>query len=150
VDRRIDVLIADDQVKTRRGLKALLRFTPFIGMIWEAQDGEAAMRVVSEVKPEVVIMDIRMPVMDGIEATRRIKHTWPEVKVIILTMYPHYEREALAAGADCYLVKGDITYSIPDAIQSLFTTEKSNSEPQQDLQGGSQDARESRTKSPKN
>ena len=128
MNRQIDVLIADDQVKARRGLKALLRFAPFIGMIWEAQDGEAAMKVVSEVKPDVVLMDIRMPVMDGLEATRRIKETWSEVKVIILTMYPYYERQALAAGADCFLVKGDKTNLIQDVILSLCSSENSTSE----------------------
>ena len=125
VNRQIDVLIADDQVKARRGLKALLRFAPFIGMIWEAQDGEAAMKVVSEVRPDVVLMDIRMPVMDGLDATRRIKETWLEVKVIILTMYPYFERQAVAAGADCFLVKGDETHSIQDVILSLFIDEDS-------------------------
>jgi YesN/AraC family two-component response regulator len=120
VDKPIDVLIVDDQVKTRRGLKAVLRFAPFIGMIWEAQEGEAAMKIVSEVKPDLVLMDIKMPLMDGLEATRRIKQTWPEVKVIILTMYPYYEKEALAAGADCFLVKGDKNLSIQDEILSLF------------------------------
>lgn len=119
---QIDILIVDDQVKTRRGLKALLRFAPFIGMIWEAQDGEAAMKIVSEVKPGVVLMDIRMPVMDGLEATQRIKQTWPEVKVIVLTMYPHYERKALATGADFFLVKGDKTHSIQDLILSAIST----------------------------
>jgi len=128
VDRQIDVLIADDQVKTRRGLKALLRFAPFINIIWEAQEGEAAMKIVSEVKPDVVVMDIQMPVMDGLEATRRIKETWPEIKVIILTMYPFYEREALAAGADCFLVKGDKTHSIQDVILSLFMSKNSTKE----------------------
>ena len=128
MNKQIDVLIADDQVKARRGLKALLRFAPFIGMIWEAQDGEAAMKVVSEVKPDVVLMDIRMPVMDGLEATRRIKETWSEVKVIILTMYPYYERQALAAGADCFLVKGDKTNLIQDVILSLCSSENSTSE----------------------
>ena len=120
VDKQIDVLIVDDQVKTRRGLKAVLRFAPFIGMIWEAQEGEGAMKIVSEVKPDLVLMDIKMPLMDGLEATRRIKQTWPEVKVIILTMYPYYEKEALAAGADCFLVKGDKNLSIQDEILSLF------------------------------
>jgi YesN/AraC family two-component response regulator len=120
VDKPIDVLIVDDQVKTRRGLKAVLRFAPFIGMIWEAQEGEGAMKIVSEVKPDLVLMDIKMPLMDGLEATRRIKQTWPEVKVIILTMYPYYEKEALAAGADCFLVKGDKNLSIQDEILSLF------------------------------
>lgn len=132
MDRQIDVLIADDQVKTRRGLKALLRFAPFINMIWEAQEGEAAMKIVSEVRPEVVLMDIQMPVMDGLEATRRIKQTWPEVKVIILTMYPYYEAEAMAAGADRFLVKGDKTHTIQDVILSLFSFENSINEVQQD------------------
>ena len=128
MDRQIDVLIADDQAKTRRGLKALLRFAPFIGMIWEAREGEAAMKVVSEVKPDVVLMDIQMPVMDGLEATRRIKQTWPEVKVIILTMYPYYEREALAAGADRFLVKGDKSHSIQDEILSLCSSGNSTNQ----------------------
>lgn len=128
MDRQIDVLIADDQIKARRGLKALLRFAPFIGMIWEAREGEAAMKVVSEVKPDVVLMDIQMPVMDGLEATQRIKQTWPEIKVIILTMYPYYEREALAAGADCFLVKGDKSHSVQDVILSLCSTENSTDE----------------------
>ena len=128
MDKQIDVLIADDQVKTRRGLKALLRFAPFIDMIWEAQDGEAAMKVVSEVKPDVVLMDIQMPVMDGLEATRRIKENWPEVKVIILTMYPYYEKKAMAAGADCFLVKGDKTHSIQDVILSLCSCENTSNE----------------------
>jgi YesN/AraC family two-component response regulator len=128
VDQKIDVLIVDDQIKTRRGLKALLRFTPFIRTIWEALDGEAAMKIVSQVMPQLVIMDVKMPTMGGIEATRQIKHCWPEVKVIILTMYPIYEFEALAAGADRFLVKGDVTRSIQDEILSLFPAENSTEE----------------------
>lgn len=127
MEKQIDVLIVDDQIKTRRGLKALLRFSPFIHMIWEAQDGETAVKIVSEVKPDVVIMDIQMPVMSGLNATAQIKHNWPAVKVIILTMYPYYEEEALAAGADYFLVKGDRNYSIEDVIRSFIPTEESSS-----------------------
>jgi YesN/AraC family two-component response regulator len=123
VQRQIDVLIADDQLKTRKGLKVLLRFTPFIEKIWEAQNGEEAMKIISQVKPEVVLMDIKMPVMDGIEATIQIKKTWPEVKVIILTMYPYFEQQAFDAGADYFLVKGDQNNSIQDVIMSLFSSE---------------------------
>ncbi len=123
MDRQINVLITDDQIKTRRGLKALLRFSPFIHMIWEAQDGETAMRIVSEMKPDVVIMDIQMPVLGGLIATKWIKQNFPEVKVIILTMYPSYEEEALASGADVFLIKGERTCSIQDEILALFSTE---------------------------
>lgn len=128
MEKQIDLLIVDDQIKSRRGLKALLRFSPFIHMIWEAEDGETAMKIVSEMKPDLVIMDILMPVISGINATAWIKHHWPEVKVIVLTMYPYYEEEALAAGADCFLVKGDKTYSIQDVIHSFISTEKTNND----------------------
>jgi YesN/AraC family two-component response regulator len=124
VDGEIDILIVDDQIKTCRGLKALLRFAPFVRTIWQATDGESAMRIVSEVKPDVVIMDVRMPIMGGIEATRQIKHSYPEVKIIIHTMYSFYETEALAAGADRFLVKGDPAWSIQDEIISLFPSLK--------------------------
>lgn len=132
MDRKIDVLIVDDQIQTRRGLKALLRFSPFVDMIWEAQDGEVAMKIVSEVKPDIVIMDIQMPMVGGLKATRWIKHHWPKVKVIILTMYPYYEDEALAAGADYFLVKGDSSDSIQDIILSLSAMDDTRSNAQHD------------------
>lgn len=81
------------------------------------------MKIVSEMMPQLIIMDVKMPTMGGIEATRQIKHCWPEVKIIILTMYPIYKFEALAAGADRFLVKGDVTRSIQDEILSLFPAE---------------------------
>lgn len=123
MDRQIDVLIADDQLKTRRGLRALLRFDAFINLIWEARDGETAMKIVSEVKPDLVIMDVQMPVLDGIEATRGIKKSWPGVKVVVFSMYPYYKQEALAAGADYFLVKGEKKHSIQEVIHSLFPIE---------------------------
>jgi DNA-binding NarL/FixJ family response regulator len=64
------------------------------------------MHLVTECQPDVVLMDARMPGMDGLEATRLIKDTWPEVKVVVLTMYPTYRARAQAAGADAFLVKG--------------------------------------------
>jgi DNA-binding NarL/FixJ family response regulator len=63
-------------------------------------------RLLGERRPDVVLMDARMPVMDGLEATRVIKDKWPEVKIIVLTMYPAYRAQALAAGADACLIKG--------------------------------------------
>lgn len=120
MEQKIDVLIADQQSDSRRGLKALLGFSPFINHIWEARNGEAAIKVIGEVKPDLVILDVQMPVIGGLCVTRWIQQNWPDIKVIILTMYPHYEEEALAAGAERFLLKGREDYSIQDEIQSLF------------------------------
>ena len=120
MDRKINVLIADQQKDSRRGLKALLGFSPFINHIWEARNGEAAIKVIGEVKPDLVIIDAQMSVIGGLCVTRWIKENWPDIKIIILTMYPYYEEEALAAGADRFLVKGREDYSIQDEILSLF------------------------------
>ena len=126
--QQINVLIADDTAKTRRGLKALLRFYTFIDMIWEASNGEDALLIISEMKPDIVIMDIQMPVVDGLKATRWIKQSWPEVKVIILTMYSQFESEAMEAGADYIIIKGDESQSIPDVIGHIFFQEDTKNE----------------------
>jgi len=100
------VLIVDDRNQTREGLKALLATVPPVQVIGEAADGREAMDLVAEQRPDVVLMDARMPVMDGLEATRRIKDLWPEIRVVVLTIHAAYRQEALAAGADAFLVKG--------------------------------------------
>jgi DNA-binding NarL/FixJ family response regulator len=120
IDRKnIRVLIADDAPRSRAGLRALLASirmdateVPWAGatgpveVVGEAKDGREALRLVAECQPDVVLMDARMPVMDGLEATRLIKDRWPEVKIVILTLYPTYRAQARAAGADAFLVKG--------------------------------------------
>jgi DNA-binding NarL/FixJ family response regulator len=102
----IRVLIADDRLRSRDGLRALLDMWPRVEVIGEAVDGHEAVRLVEECQPDVVLMDVRMPAMDGLEATRLVKDKWPEVRVIVLTMYARHRAEALAAGADAFLVKG--------------------------------------------
>lgn len=120
VEEQINVLLADHQRNTRRGLRALLGFSPFINQIWEARDGEGAIKVINEVKPDLVILEVQLPLIGGVSVTRWIRNNWPEIKVVILTLYPHYEDEALAAGADRFLVKGRDDDFIEDEILSLF------------------------------
>jgi DNA-binding NarL/FixJ family response regulator len=120
VEKEINVLIVDYQKSTRRGLRALLRFSPLINQIWEANDGEAAINIIKEVKPNLVIADVQTPVIGGIDITKWIRENQLGIKVIILTMYPFYKDKALAAGADRYLIKGGGDYCIQDEIFSLF------------------------------
>ena len=114
--RQVRVLIADDQGPTRQGLRALLSLCPQVEIVAEAIDGRAAVDLVAARQPDVVLMDMQMPVMDGLEATRQIKEQWPEVKVIALTMHPKYRVEAVAAGIDAFLLKGTSTGALLDII----------------------------------
>ena len=100
------VLIVDDRSQAREGLKALLATTPAVQVVGEASDGKEAIDLVEKYRPDVVLMDANMPVMDGLEATRLVKAQWPQIRVIVLTIHTALQAEALAAGADAFLVKG--------------------------------------------
>jgi len=112
------VLIVDDQERARRGLKALLATQPELEVVGEATDGEEAVRLAEALRPDVVLMDVRMPNMDGIEATRRIKKAHPEIRVIVLTMYDTHRREALEAGADAFVLKSEGFERLMAAVKS--------------------------------
>lgn len=115
----IRVLIVDDQQPTRQGLSALLNLCPEVELVGEAADGLEAVQMVAEHRPDVVLMDMHMPGMDGLEATRRIKNKWSEIKVIGLTMYNRYQALATSAGVDAFLIKGCATETLLDAILNL-------------------------------
>ena len=100
------VLIVDDSVRTRDGLRALLTMRPEIEVVGEASNGQDAVRLVAECRPDIVLMDLHMPVLDGVRATQLIKQQWPAVTVVVLTMYAVEQSAALAAGADAFLMKG--------------------------------------------
>lgn len=112
------VFIVDDQPSALKGLKAILAFYPEILVVGEAVNGQAAVAWIAEQQPDVVVMDLQMPVMDGVEATRQIKQRWPAIKVIVLTVQATRRTEALVAGADHFLLKGNRPEALQQAILS--------------------------------
>jgi DNA-binding NarL/FixJ family response regulator len=115
-DVRPRVLITDDQTLFRSGLAKLLEADKRIEVVGEAGDGEEAIEMVNSVSPDVVLMDLKMPNLDGVEATARITTAHPEVKVLVLTTFDadNHFIQALKAGASGYVLKD----SEPDAIVS--------------------------------
>jgi DNA-binding NarL/FixJ family response regulator len=103
----VRVLIADDQALFREGLRTLLSTRPEVEVVGEAATGEEAIRLIERSEPHVVLMDLRMPVMDGIHATARIRDRWPHVPVLVLTTFDDDASlfGALRAGAAGYLLK---------------------------------------------
>lgn len=116
MERRVRVLIADDCPHSRDGLRALLGLWPAIEVIGEATSGQEAVRLAREHRPNVVVMDVQMPVLDGLTATQTIKGKWPEIRVVVLTTCAGYRGAALAAGADVFLLKGCPTEDLAVAL----------------------------------
>src|SRR4030066_261246 len=116
---RIRVLIADDHIIVRSGLRLLLESEPDIDVVGEASEGSEALILVEQHLPDVVLMDITMPGMDGLEATRLIKASWPQINVLALTMHrsDEYFFEMLKAGASGYILKGAETSDLIQAVR---------------------------------
>jgi len=112
----VSLMIVDDSSRARLALTAFLELQAGVRIIAQASNGLEAVDMIRSCVPDVVLMDMKMPVMDGLEATRIIKRNWPGVKVIILSMYSDYQSEAISSGADKFLVKGCSVEEIMSAI----------------------------------
>lgn len=117
----IRVLLVDDQRLMREGLRILLELEPDLKVIGEAEDGDAALRAYDKSRPDVVLMDVRMPGMDGVEATWRLRKRWPEARVVILTTFDddEYVFEGLRAGALGYLLKDVSGQDLAQAVRTV-------------------------------
>jgi DNA-binding NarL/FixJ family response regulator len=118
---KIKILIADDHAFVREGTRRILEQEPDLEVIAEAGDGEEAVRLASDLKPDVVLIDVAMPRLDGIEATRRIKALCPAVAILVLSAYDddQFVFGLLEAGAAGYLLKSVRGHEIVDAIRAV-------------------------------
>jgi DNA-binding NarL/FixJ family response regulator len=122
MSKLLRILIVDDQPRARHSLKALLATKFQLAETCEAANGQEAIRCVDECKPDIVLMDARMPDMDGIEATNIIKIKSVHLPVIVLSMYPEYQESALAAGAKAFISKGDPPERLLEALAEASST----------------------------
>lgn len=118
----IRVVLVDDHLILREGIRALLEKVSDIEMVGEADNGTEAVAKVAQLMPDVVLMDITMPGLNGLEATRQIKQEHPQVKVLILTMHEtdQYLSEMLEAGASGYVVKTTTSSELISAIRTVY------------------------------
>jgi DNA-binding NarL/FixJ family response regulator len=117
----INVALADDHVLFRQALRHLLDAESDINVVGEASDGRAIQTLVDEHQPDVILMDINMPGIDGVTATRELKSQMPEIRIIILTMFSEdgHVIRAVRAGADAYLLKNSESSRVVDAIRAV-------------------------------
>jgi DNA-binding NarL/FixJ family response regulator len=122
---KIKILVVDDHALMRDGIRAILKLCGDMEVLGEAADGREALERIQELQPDVVVMDISMPVMDGMEATRRLKKKYPKIKVLALTQYENreYVFSAIKAGVDGYLPKKAAGSELATAIRALHRGE---------------------------
>jgi DNA-binding NarL/FixJ family response regulator len=119
--KKIRVLLADDHKLVRAGIRSLLERLPEMEVVAEASDGGEAIQLVEKYDPQIVLMDLAMPELNGLEATRHLTTKFPKVRVIILSIYSDEEHvyQSLRAGAAGYLMKGAATEELEFAIRSV-------------------------------
>jgi DNA-binding NarL/FixJ family response regulator len=136
----IHLLIVDDRAPAREGLRALISVIeephldtgcPPIIVIGEACDGTQAMQMVEKLHPDVVLMDVRMPGLSGLDVTRLIRASWPDIGVVLMSFYGVHRADALSVGADSFLLKGCPPEDLLKAIQKA--KEKSDSKDSPEL-----------------
>lgn len=118
---KIRILLADNQALFREGLRMLLAAQPDFEVAGEAANGEEALRLAAKLRPQIVLMDMRMPILDGVEATRQLRETQPECRVIVLTTFDDDALifEGLRAGAVGYLLKAVSSPRLLEAIHAV-------------------------------
>lgn len=117
----IRVLIADDHTLVRQGIRMMIEAQPDLQVVGEASDGNEAIRLAQELSPDLIVMDIAMPDMDGLEATHIIKHNQPDVKILAVTMHEgeDYFFKILAAGASGYVLKRAASSDLITAVHAV-------------------------------
>lgn len=116
------VLVVDDHAFIRRGVNSILQEFPEWELVGEAENGQEAVRLADELRPEVIIMDVSMPVLNGIEATKIISRAHPEIKIVLLTLHDSAEllRSGFKAGARGYLLKSDAEQDLLKALRVVI------------------------------
>lgn len=122
---KIRLVLADDHTILRDGIRALLEDQSDMLVVGEAEDGRQTVQLTHELRPEIVLMDIGMPLLNGLEATRQIKRDHPDIQVLVLTMHENeeYIREVLAAGASGYVLKQAAASELVAAIRAVHRGE---------------------------
>ncbi len=117
----ITVLLAEDHQIVREGLRAMLNLETDMKVIGEAENGRQAVEFVTRMRPDVVVMDIAMPLLNGMEATRQILHTFPDTRVLVLSAHSDdaYVAMVMAIGASGYLIKQTAAHVLPEAIRAV-------------------------------
>jgi len=122
---KIRILLADDHTILRDGIRSLIEDEPDLEVVGEAEDGITVVKLADSLKPDVILMDLAMPLLNGLEATRQIRKNQPGAKILILTMHENeeYIRQVLAAGAMGYILKDAAARELLGAIRSVHKGE---------------------------